>query len=131
MHEKPADEVIGGSEDGELTLGEFADQLNARRELQDEAPSDHVAALLHDIRAALKIPGLSSEEKRFLHLRYEFGLDRKEVAKRMRRSLPHLGRLNRSVVGKLRVHFASRGALPQNAPIPPDGNHTHTPRRSA
>jgi RNA polymerase sigma factor (sigma-70 family) len=111
-------------EDGErVHVLDLADERAARLEGAAAPPLDRQDALLAQIRAA--VADLPPRERKIIHLRFFDGLERHEVAQRLRISLPSVRRFQFRAVQRLRERFP--GALPPDAPIPPDGNRNGCP----
>jgi RNA polymerase sigma factor (sigma-70 family) len=95
--------------DSDFTIGDIAESLSAQREMQAQPGDDRRAALLFEIREALRSKKLlTSRERQALKLRYIDGLEVAQIAPQLHFSDIVIKRTIRSGVRKLRAHFAKR-----------------------
>jgi hypothetical protein len=130
LHEMQGSMPIAKLEDKETTVMDFAADRFADQELSSNHGELRLASRLHDVREAIRRPGLLlRREARILRLRYIDGEELEVIAKRIGYSVPVVKRTLRAGVRKLRVHFGSLGfdVLPLDTPLQNDGNRSGCP----
>jgi RNA polymerase sigma factor (sigma-70 family) len=108
---------------GKLTTrGAIAEKRLGGRAAQAEIATLAELSRLVEVREAItRLETLTPVERKVLRLRFLEGLDRMATARRLRCSGTHVRRVQYRAVVKLRLHFAGKGALAPDLPMPASG----------
>jgi DNA-directed RNA polymerase specialized sigma24 family protein len=101
-------------EDEPLTLADVADYERAQCDAQAWIPEAREAALLHEIREAMK--GLTAQERKIIRMSYFEEKSQAEIHNKIPGSI---GTKNAIAIRKLRKALRAKGydALPESAPV--------------